>query len=180
LLNPRVEAAVIENDSDVILNEGLAYDRCQVGIVIDATDTGRDHPDLADAEATLRVLRTQVDVVLPSGAAILDAMDPIAVEMIALCDGEVLLYSINSEAHVLLEHLKRSGRAATVRDHLIVLVYGSHEVVLGPVTDFVETAQNVDVLNRALAIAAAGWALGIAPAQLRGSLKTRVVQEFLV
>jgi len=31
-----------------------------------------------------------------------------------------------------------------------------------------------------LAIAAAGWALGIAPAQLRGSLKTRVVQEFLV
>ena len=180
LLNPRVEAAVIENDSHIILNEGLAYDRCQLGIVIDATDAALDHPDLADPEANLRVLRTQVDVVLPSGAAILDAMDPIAVEMITLCDGEVLLYSINADANVLLAHLKRSGRAATVRNDLIVLLYGTHEVVLGPVTDFVASPQNVHALNRVLAIAASGWALGIAPAQLRGSLKTRVVQEFLV
>jgi cyanophycin synthetase len=180
LLNPRVEAAVIENDSHTILNEGLAYDRCQIGIVIDATDAALDHPDLADPEANLRVFRTQVDVVLPSGAAILDAMDPIAVEMIALCDGEVLLYSVDAAARVLLEHLKRSGRAATVRDDLIVLLYGTHEVVLGPVTDFVASPQNVHALNRVIAIAASGWALGIAPAQLRGSLKTRVVQEFLV
>jgi len=180
LLNTRVEAAVIENDSHTILNEGLAYDRCQVGIVIDATDAALDHPDLADPEANLRVLRTQIDVVLPSGAAILDAMDPVAVEMIALCDGEVLLYSMDAAAHVLLEHLKRSGRAAAVRDDLIALVHGTHEVVLGPVTDFVESAHEVHALNRVLAIAAAGWALGIAPAQLRGSLKTRVIQEFLV
>jgi cyanophycin synthetase len=148
--------------------------------VIDATDAALDHPDLADPEANLRVLRTQIDVVLPSGAAILDAMDPIAVEMIALCDGEVLLYSMDAAAHVLLEHLKRSGRAATVRDDLIALVHGTHEVVLGPVTDFVESQHNVHTLNRVLAIASAGWALGIAPAQLRGSLRTRVIQEFLV
>ena len=81
---------------------------------------------------------------------------------------------------MLLEHLKQSGRAATVRNDLIVLLYGTHEVVLGPVTDFVASPQNVHAVNRVLAIAASGWALGIAPAQLRGSLKTRVVQEFLV
>jgi cyanophycin synthetase len=180
LLNPRVEAAVIENDSHVILNEGLAYDRCQIGIVIDATDAAQDHPELTDTEASLRVLRTQVDVVLPSGSAILDAMDPIALGMIALCDGEVLLYSIDADTPPMLEHLKRAGRAATIRDHFIVLVSGTDEVVLGPVTDFVETTQNVHALNRVLAIAAAGWALGIAPAQLRGSLKAQVVQELLV
>jgi cyanophycin synthetase len=180
LLNPRVEAAVIENDSHIILNEGLAYDRCQIGIVIDAAEAAREHPELADTAANLRVLRTQVDVVLPSGCAILDATDPVAVKMIELCDGEVLLFSIDAASPVLLEHLKRSGRAVTVRDDFIVLVYGNDEVVLGPVSDFAETAQNLNALNCVLAIAAAGWALGIAPAQLRGALKTRVTQEFLV
>jgi cyanophycin synthetase len=34
------------------------------------------------------VLRTQVDVVLPSGAAVLNAADPQVVEMADLCDGE--------------------------------------------------------------------------------------------
>ena len=33
LLNRAIEAAVFENGSDAILAEGLAYDRCQVGVV---------------------------------------------------------------------------------------------------------------------------------------------------
>src|SRR5690606_20880071 len=33
LMNRSVDAAVIENDSAVILGQGLSYDRCQVGIV---------------------------------------------------------------------------------------------------------------------------------------------------
>ncbi|KAG1529944.1 hypothetical protein G6F50_017653 [Rhizopus delemar] len=32
-MNRNVDAAVIENDSGVILGQGLAYDRCQVGVV---------------------------------------------------------------------------------------------------------------------------------------------------
>jgi cyanophycin synthetase len=33
LMNRSVEAAVFENGSDSILSEGLAYDRCQVGVI---------------------------------------------------------------------------------------------------------------------------------------------------
>jgi len=178
LLNPLVEAAVIENNSRVILQEGLAYDRCQIGIVINASDTAREHPELTDADAILRVLRTQVDVVLPSGAAVLDATDPIALEMAPLCDGEVVLFSLDAQAPALVDHRVRSGRAAIVRDHLIVLICGPDEVVLGPAADFVAPDDdNVGQWHAALkmkillATAAAGWALGIAPAQLRGALK---------
>ena len=176
LLNPLVEAAVIENNSRVILQEGLAYDRCQIGIVINASDTAREHPELTDADAILRVLRTQVDVVLPSGAAVLDATDPIALEMAPLCDGDVVLFSMDAQAPALVDHRVRSGRAAIVRDHLIVLTCGPDEVVLGSVADFVtpdddNVGQWHAALKILLATAAAGWALGIAPAQLRGALK---------
>ena len=40
LLNRQVEAAVFENDSRTILNEGLAYDRCTVGVVCDRRTSG--------------------------------------------------------------------------------------------------------------------------------------------
>jgi hypothetical protein len=35
LMNKMVQAAVIENDARTILRDGLAYDRCQVGVVTD-------------------------------------------------------------------------------------------------------------------------------------------------
>jgi cyanophycin synthetase len=35
LMNRMVQAAVIENDARTILRDGLAYDRCQVGVVTD-------------------------------------------------------------------------------------------------------------------------------------------------
>ena len=41
LMNRNVDAAVIENDSSVILGQGLAYDRCQVGVVTNIDDA--DH-----------------------------------------------------------------------------------------------------------------------------------------
>ncbi|MCP2807330.1 hypothetical protein NK913_23980, partial [Salmonella enterica subsp. enterica serovar Typhimurium] len=33
LMNPGAEVAVIENSFETILKEGLAYDRCQVGVL---------------------------------------------------------------------------------------------------------------------------------------------------
>ncbi|PUU95795.1 hypothetical protein, partial [Acinetobacter baumannii] len=82
LKNRAVEAAVFENDSGTMLSEGLAYDRCLVGVV-----TNIDTPDhlghyyIEDAEKMYSVLRTQVDVVLKHGAAVLNARDPLVVEM---------------------------------------------------------------------------------------------------
>src|SRR5207248_2603471 len=77
LLNPSIDAAVFENDMRMILREGLAYDRCQVGIVthIDPEDTDPEF-FIDDPEQIFNVLRTQVDVVLDDGAAILNADDP--------------------------------------------------------------------------------------------------------
>jgi cyanophycin synthetase len=77
LLNKSVEAGVFESSARMILSEGLAYDKCAVGVVTDVSD----FEDVSDfyidsADKLYNVLRTQVDVVLPSGAAVLNAADP--------------------------------------------------------------------------------------------------------
>src|SRR5690606_10936499 len=59
LINPHVESAVIENGSDVILGQGLAYDRCQVGVV---TNIGEGdllgHFDINEPDQLYTVFRT--------------------------------------------------------------------------------------------------------------------------
>ena len=91
LLNRAVEAAVFENGSVSILSEGLAYDRCQVGVVanIDPADSLPEYYINNAEEMATKVKRTQVDVVLPDGVAVLNADDPLVADMASLCDGEV-------------------------------------------------------------------------------------------
>src|SRR5690606_3315828 len=68
LMNRTVEAAVFENGFNTMLEEGLAYDSCQVGIVtrIEPEQHFR-HEEIETAEQVFKVLRTQVDVVSPTG-----------------------------------------------------------------------------------------------------------------
>ena len=128
LLNRSVDAAVIENGSDTILAEGLGYDRCQVGIItnIDAPrHFGKFY--IETPEQVCNVLRTQVDVVLPDGVAVLNAADPLVAPMAKYCDGEVIFFSRQAESELLAAHLQQGGRAVVVRDGSIVLVAGDEQ-----------------------------------------------------
>jgi cyanophycin synthetase len=133
LMNRMTEAAVFENGAEMILKEGLAYDRCNVGIV---TDVG-GHESLGDyyiqePEQLYSVLRTQVDVVLPDGVAVLNAHDPLAVQMAELCDGAVIFYGLDAHLPAIVEHRARGGQALFVRDRRIVRAAGMDE------TDFAD------------------------------------------
>ena len=128
LMNRNVDAAVIENDSSVILGQGLAYDRCQVGVVTNIDDA--DHLgdfDINDAERMFNVFRTQVDVVLPGGYTVLNARDPRVVEMAELSDGAVIFFGIDPALPAIAAHLQQDGRAVFVRDGAIVLARGPRE-----------------------------------------------------
>jgi cyanophycin synthetase len=126
LVNRAVEAAVFENGPKTILSEGLAYDRCQVGVVTDVggADQLGDH-DIHEAAQVFNVLRTQVDVVLPDGAAVLNAHDPLVVDMAPLCAGEVIYYGLAPTLPVIAAHLASGGRAVFVRDGQVTLGIGT-------------------------------------------------------
>ncbi len=175
LMNRTVEAAVLENGADVILGEGLAYDRCQVAVVthIDAErHMGRYY--IEKPEQVFQVMRTQVDVVLPDGVAVLHAADPGVVEMAPLCDGEVIFFAMNSGHEVIAEHRARGGRAVFLRENDLVLATAAEEVVLGSLSQipFVAEARSHERLECVLAAVGAAWALGIALHVIRTGVET--------
>ncbi|HND54124.1 MAG TPA: Mur ligase family protein, partial [Pirellulaceae bacterium] len=78
LMNPTVDAAVLETARGGILREGLAFDRCDVAVV---TNIGEgDHLGLNGVhtkEQIARVKRVIADAVAPHGVAVLKADDPL-------------------------------------------------------------------------------------------------------
>lgn len=123
LLHRAVEAAVIESDMRTIAAEGLAYDRCHIGVMTSfsgskpLTDLGI--PD--EEEQIFRVLRTQIDVVLSGGYSILNADDEKAVEMSSLSDGQVIFFSTQPDNPIVKDHLFQGGTAVLLRDNEIVI-----------------------------------------------------------
>jgi cyanophycin synthetase len=177
LMNRWVEAAVFVNGIDTILEQGLAYDRCHVGIITNVVIARHSERDtIKTAKEVFNVLRTQVDVVLPTGTAVLNAAEPMLVEMADLCDGEIIYFSMDSELPVVIEHRMQGDRAVIVRDSRILLATGSSEVVLTTLTDLPVSKGSCSKpeVENILAAAAAAWALGIEP-QLIG----RGIENFL-
>ncbi|GKT23670.1 cyanophycin synthetase [Acidovorax sp. SUPP3334] len=175
LMNQMVQAAVIENDARTILRDGLAYDRCQVGVVTDMD--GKDalaEFDVFEQDQMFKVLRTQIDVVLPGGAAVLNAAEPQVLELAPLSDGAVVLYAQDGTLPAIAEHrAKDSGRAVFVKAGRVVLATGTAEHVLGALADltFGRNAVQADP-DTLLAIVATAWALDIAPDLIGAGIKT--------
>ncbi|RYY95954.1 MAG: cyanophycin synthetase, partial [Comamonadaceae bacterium] len=164
LINRQVEAVVIEHGAETILGDGLPYDRCEVGIVtdLDGAHALAQH-DIHDSDQMVKVLRTQVDVVLPHGTAVLNAADPRVAGMAPLCDGDVVLYASDAAAAPLTAHRASGGKAVLVRQDRVVLATGPSEVFLpGMGTLSAWHARHAGVSpDSLLAAVAAGWALGI-------------------
>jgi cyanophycin synthetase len=171
LMNRSVQAAVFENASAMILAEGLAYDKCSVGVVTDVSwQESLAEFDIFDAEQTYKVVRTQVDVILPSGTAVLNVADPQVVEMAALCDGKVIFYGLDAQHSVLVEHRAAGERAVFLRDGCIVLAHGGEEVALFALQSLKpEKASQPEMV---MAAVAAAWALGISPELIGAGLRT--------
>jgi cyanophycin synthetase len=171
LINRTVEAAVFESNARTILTEGLPYDRCLVGIVTDLGDVA-DVADLyvRDDDALYNVVRSQVDVVLSDGAAVLNAHDPRVAALAELSDGAVLFYARDEANETLAAHRAAGGRVAFVRNGHIVLAQGSEEMpLLGIDKVKPATAAQPDAL---LAAALAGWALDVPTDLICAGLRT--------
>jgi cyanophycin synthetase len=163
LLNRAVEAVVIENNHLSMLIEGLAYDRCQVGVVLNV-DPKANFPQYAiyDEEQVFSIVRTQIDVVLPSGVAILNADDPMCVQMAELCDGQVIFFSQDPNSEVVKTHLENGSRVVLVGKQQITLKSGKLDQKSIPVPAHSESDSTAPWrgINLGAAIAAA-WALDI-------------------
>ncbi|GAA5169395.1 cyanophycin synthetase [Viridibacterium curvum] len=156
LINRNVQAAVFETPPESILAEGLPYDRCNVGVVTTLQLGDALVPfDVLTTDQLAGVLRTQVDVVLEDGAAVLNADDEAVASLAEYCDGEVIFYSQHPENPRVLEHRESGGRVVLGRDGAIVLCRKDQETPLA--------ARVPQPMGATLAAVAAAWALGLTP-----------------
>jgi cyanophycin synthetase len=171
LINRSVQAAVFENGSKMILAEGLAYDKCSVGVITDVSwHESLNEFDILDAEQAYKVVRTQVDVILPSGTAVLNSADPQVVEMAELCDGKVIFYGLDPSQATMAEHRAAGERIVFVRDEQIVLAQGMEDIALLPLASLKPAKASQPEM--VMAAVAAAWALNIPPELIGAGLRT--------
>lgn len=179
LLNKDVQGAVIENPGMQILTEGLAYDRCSVGIVTNISySDDYKRPDVAyhafeDAEDLVKVFRTQVDVVYPTGHAILNAQDENVAAMAEYCDGEIVFYAQAPEQNVLQQHIAAGKRAVTIENAEVTLINGTQRIPVFSLESLSPQARSTpQTLETILASAAAAWVSKLSIEQIRTGLTT--------
>lgn len=180
LMNRMVQAAVIENSAMTILTEGLGYDRCQVGVVTNIhAEQHFGQYYLETHDQVYNVFRTQVDVVMSSGFAVLNADDPIVAQMAELCDGEVIFFTQDSKLEIIQSHLKQGGRAVLVEAEQIVLIKGNEKILLNHLKNIPLLAHKNEpsktqtpLVEQILAAVGAAWSLNISPALISAGIET--------
>jgi cyanophycin synthetase len=175
LMNPKVDAAVLEIARGGVLREGLGFDQCDVAVV---TNIGAgDHLGLSDIntlEDMALVKRTAVDVVPPKGYAVLKADDPYTAGMAPHCRGGVIFFAQDPDHPVMQQHRAAGGRLAYVKDKQLVLATGNTIECQVPVVDIPITRQGrvAFMTENALASAAAAWGLGVSFADISAGLQS--------
>jgi cyanophycin synthetase len=176
LLHPDVDAAVFETARGGMLREGLAFDRCQVGVVtnIGAGDhLGLNYITTLDDLAVLK--RVIIQNVAPGGMAVLNAADPIVAAMAENTRGDVTYFAQDASLPLMQKHRAAGRRIVYVEHGHLVAAQGRTEerVALTEVPITRGGVVGFQVENTMAAVAAA-WAVGIAWDTIRLGLKTFV------
>ena len=131
LMNPYSDAFVFEIDEPHVLDEGVIFDRCEVAVVTNlgsGDHLGRKYVD--EITPIYKAVRAPVDVVLPSGHAVLNADEPEVLEMAKHTKGKVLLFARSEHTPAIAEHLRADGRAVVREGDRIVLCQGTRRTRL--------------------------------------------------
>lgn len=173
LMNRNVNTVVLENSARTILDDGLAYDRCSVTVVTGVpAPAGLEDHHILTQEQMRNVLRTQVDVVLPDGCAVLNADDAACADLAELCDGDVIYYSEHDQT---TGNWLNNGQRMVCLHQQQVVIRQEHTVT--PVLDLQHPMissllQHHATLPAVLAAVAAALALDIALPLVRAGMET--------
>jgi UDP-N-acetylmuramyl tripeptide synthase len=165
LANPLLDAAIVEVAEVGVLEHGGPFDYCDVAVVTNlgsGDHLGRRY--LQDLEFAKKAIRTPVDVVRPTGYAVLNAEDLAVRSLAQYCKGQVVYFSTTKPSAELWSEL---GAAAQVvyadYQRVVAATGGGEEQLLVLLPDAVMAGY--ELANR-LAATAAGYVLGIEPEAL--------------
>ena len=124
LKDPTVEVAVLESARGGILRSGLAFDRCDIGIVLNVAADHLGMGGIDTIEQMARVKGVVAETVKPDGYAILNADDPLVAAMAEKVKCKVAYFSMNPDNPIIIEHSRRNGLAAVYEDGYLSIIEG--------------------------------------------------------
>ena len=178
LQNPRIDFAVFEVARGGILREGLGYGRNDVAVVLNVTGDHIGLKDVHSIEQLAAVKRVIVEAVPRSGFAVLNADDPLVLDMRKHCSGTVILFSMQ-EDNPFIERWVNRGRKAVVLQRgslgeMMVIREGRRTMPIGWIHLLPSTFEGRArmMVQNALAAAAAAHAAGAHLHDIRQGLRT--------
>ncbi|GEM46950.1 hypothetical protein DC3_25850 [Deinococcus cellulosilyticus NBRC 106333 = KACC 11606] len=116
LMDPEVDFAVLETARGGLLREGLAFENCTVGALLNIAEDHLGIGDVNTIEDLARVKGTVIEAVRKDGYRVLNADDPLTAQMQNTGEGTLIWFSRQGLANPLVaKHVQEGGTA---------LVYG--------------------------------------------------------
>ena len=177
LRDPAVDAAVMETARGGMLRSGLGYRSCNVAACLNVAS---DHLGLRGVETLEQLAEIKrVPIEIAKDAAILNADDPLCLQMADYTEAERLCYVTMNPSHALVkQHIRAGGEAFVLEQalngHMIAIYSGeTHTPLLWthliPATIEGRAMHNV---QNAMFAAALAYNMGIAVEDIRHGLRT--------
>lgn len=144
LRDPTVEIAVLESARGGILRSGLAFDQCDVGVVLNVAEDHLGLGDIDTIEQMAKVKSVIAETVRGGGHAILNADDPRVAAMAEKVRGTVAYFAMSAHNPIVHDHVRRGGLAAIYEN-------GYLSILEGEWTLRIEEAVNIPVTMKGMA-----------------------------
>jgi len=177
LRDPTVDAAVMETARGGMLRSGLGYRRCNVAACLNVS---ADHLGLSGIDTIEQLAEIKrVPIEIAQDAAILNADDPLCLQMADYTEAERVCYVTMNPAHALVkQHIRAGGEAFVLEQALnghMIAIYGgeTHTPLLWthliPATIEGRAMHNV---QNAMFAAALAYNMGVSIEDIRHGLRT--------
>lgn len=174
LKDPTVEVAVLECARGGILRSGLAFDRCDVGVVLNVAEDHLGLGDIDTIEQMAKVKGVIAESVSADGYAVLNADDPLVAQMAQNVKGKVAYFSMNPDNPIIIDHLRRDGMAAIYENGYVSIYEGEWTLRVEKATNMPVTMKGMApfMIANALAACLAAFVNGVDIELIRQGVRT--------
>lgn len=137
LKDPTIDAAVLETARGGILREGLGFDRCDIGAVLNVASDHLGLRGIDTLEQLAEVKSLIVEVVRDDGVSVLNADDERVAAMAERAEGRIIYFSMHggeSSSELVKQHIAQGGTAVVlqhgVRGEMIAIYDGEQYIPL--------------------------------------------------
>ncbi len=174
LKDPTVEVAVLETARGGILRSGLAFEACDIGVVLNIS---ADHLGIGDIETVEQMAQLKsvvVEAVSPKGYAVLNADDPLVAAMAARVKGQIAYFSMNPANELVQSHTRGGGLAAVYENGFLSILKGDWTLRIDQAVHLPVTMEGRApfMIANALAASLAAFAQGVPIEAIRAALLT--------